>query len=154
MTSSGEIDKVLWTEKFLALAENMNETMWLTDVYLEVSKRTIGNSEIEEKKLVIQGAVLPSTDGHILQIAEFIERLEQDHAGFMNYFREILFEGAFLDREEADPVIRFAIEARYDATKRLNANISSSNGRTATSIGEVQETIRSRNKAQEEILQP
>lgn len=152
VTSSGEIDKVLWTEKFLALAENMNETMWLTDVYLEVTKRTIGDSEIEEKKLVIQGAVLPSTDGHILQIAEFINRLEKDRAGFMDDFREILFEGAFLDREEADPVIRFAIEARYDAKKRLNAVRSATNEKTATSIGEVQETTKARNKAQEEAL--
>jgi len=27
----------------------MNESMWLTDVYLEVNNRTIGESEIEKK---------------------------------------------------------------------------------------------------------
>ena len=151
ITRGGEIDKVLWTEKFLSLAENMNESMWLTDVYLEVNNRTIGESEIEEKKLVIQGAVLPSTDGHILQIAEFVERLEQDKQGFMDDFREIVFDGAFLDRGESDSVVRFAIEARYDAKKRQTA-VTRAQRPAASTLGEATQKVEERNKAQEKAI--
>jgi hypothetical protein len=151
ITRGGEIDKVLWTEKFLSLAENMNESMWLTDVYLEVNNRTIGESEIEEKKLVIQGAVLPSTDGHILQIAEFVERLEQDKQGFMDDFREIVFDGAYLDRGESDAVVRFTIEARYDAKKRQTVIIQAKRP-AASSLGEATQKVEERKKAQEKAI--
>ncbi|MBL6598402.1 MAG: hypothetical protein ISP41_05885 [Alphaproteobacteria bacterium] len=151
ITRGGEIDKVLWTEKFLSLAENMNESMWLTDVYLEVNNRTIGESEIEEKKLIIQGAVLPSTDGHILQIAEFVERLEEDKLGFMDDFREIVFDGAFLDRGESDAVVRFTIEARYDAKKRQAVASAKPSARGST-LGETTKKVEERNKAQEQAI--
>jgi uncharacterized protein (UPF0335 family) len=129
----------------------MNESMWLTDVYLEVNNRTIGESEIEEKKLVIQGAVLPSTDGHILQIAQFVERLEEDKQGFMDDFREIVFDGAYLDRGESDAVVRFTIEARYDAKKR-QAVASSAPSTAGSTLGDTTKKVEERNKAQEQAI--
>ena len=149
--ASGEIDKVLWTEKFLSLAKNMNESMWLTDVYLEVNNRTIGESEIEEKKLVMQGAVLPSTDGHILQIAEFIERLQEDRLGFMDDFREIVFDGAYLDRGESESIVRFTIEARYDAKKRQSVDIQAKSP-TGASLGDTTQKIKEHEKAREQAI--
>ena len=151
ITRGGEIDKVLWTEKFLSLAKNMNASMWLTDVYLEVNNRTIGENEIEEKQLVIQGAVLPSTNGHILQIAEFVERLEQDKQGFMDDFREIVFDGAYLDRGESEEVVRFTIEARYDAKKRQTV-VTQTKRPAASTLGEATKKVEERKKAQEKAI--
>ena len=37
-------DKVLWSEKFLAIADNMDEHLWLTDVYLSDEQRQIGEA--------------------------------------------------------------------------------------------------------------
>ena len=77
-------DKVLWTEKFLAIAANLDERMWLSDVYLTTETRSIAGSSVLSKKLVIEGAVLPSTVGHILEVARFICRLENDPYNRLN----------------------------------------------------------------------
>jgi len=100
---------------------------------------------------VIQGAVLPSTDGHILQIAQFVERLEEDKQGFMDDFREIVFDGAYLDRGESDAVVRFTIEARYDAKKR-QAVASSAPSTAGSTLGDTTKKVEERNKAQEQAI--
>lgn len=82
-TDSGG-DKVLWTEKFLAIAANLDERMWLSDVYLITEARSVAGASVLSKKLVIEGAVLPSTVGHILEVARFICRLENDPYNRLN----------------------------------------------------------------------
>jgi len=116
-----EFNKVLWSEKFLAIASDMNEAMWLTDVYLSDESREIGSEAVVSKKLTLEGAVLPSFDGHILKIGDYIDRLIKDEEFFMSDFREITFEGAELDAAEEDHVVRFAIAAWYDKNKRVHA---------------------------------
>lgn len=118
-------DKVLWSEKFLSLSENMDEAMWFTDVYLSDEHRTVGGESILSKKLVLEGAVLPSTVGHILNIAQYIERLLKDENFFMSDFRDITFEGAEIDASESDHIVRFILEAWYDENKRLNLSPAS-----------------------------
>ena len=114
-----EADKVLWSEKFLAMGRYMSKEMWLTDVYLTNVKRTVNNTQISTKKLTMEGAVLPSTEGHIQLISEYIERLLEDKDDiFMSDFGQIMFEGAVLDETEADRVVRFTISAWYDKDKR------------------------------------
>jgi hypothetical protein len=149
----GEVDKVLWTEKFLSLARNMNEAMWLTDVYLEVENRSVGGTQVEDKKLVIQGAVLPSTEGHIRQISEYIHRLESDQDNFMIDFRDIVFQGASLDQAQADTVIRFTIQARYDAKKRQEEKKKAQAGGAGDGItGRMQQNIQQREDATTKAL--
>lgn len=113
-----EADKVLWSEKFLAIGRYMDNKMWLTDVYLTNVKRVMNNAKISTKKLTMEGAVLPSTEGHIQVISEFIKRLLEDKDNiFMNDFGQIIFEGAAVDENEADRVVRFTIDAWYDKDK-------------------------------------
>lgn len=118
---AADINKVLWSEKFLAIASDMNEAMWLTDVYLSDESREIGSEIVVSKKLTLEGAVLPSVVGHVLKISDYIDRLIKDEPFFMSDFREITFEGAYLDAAEEDHVVRFAIAAWYDKNKRVNA---------------------------------
>lgn len=123
LSAEFDADKVLWTEKFLLLAKAMNEKMWLSDLYL-VAEKT-GDAKkggTTSKKLVIEGGVLPSTDGHILEIARYIQRLQTiDDGAFMADFKKIAFQGATIDQSGRDSVIRFGIEAWYDEAERTSA---------------------------------
>lgn len=145
-------DKVLWTEKFLSIAQNMNDRMWLTDVFLATETRAIGGGNVLSKKLVLEGALLPSTDGHVKEIALYIENLEKDKARFMSDFREIRFQGATMDQAQTDPVIRFGIEAWYDENKRLQTK--QPEGTNASPISDMQQKVRDRNESIDKATQP
>ena len=102
-------DKVLWTEKFLSLAEHMGAYLWVTDVYLNEGK--------EAQKLVMEGAAIPTTDGHIAKISDFMERLTQDKTRFMGDFRDIEFGGAQIQGDEKSGIIEFSLTANYNRTQ-------------------------------------
>jgi hypothetical protein len=120
-------DKVLWTEKMLGLARYMNERMWITDVYLTSDKRTISGGDVVHKVLSIEGAVLPSTDGHILEISNYIRRLLNDKYNlFMSDFSDVTFEGATLNQGQHDEIVTFQIDAVYDEAKRVGKQKSQS----------------------------
>ncbi len=113
--STGVTDKVLWTEKFLALSCYASREIWLTDVYITNESVKIGQNSENLRKLIIKGAVLPSYDGHLLKISNYIRRLEKDSRGlFMADFKTITFEGAAVDLEDVAEIVRFTIEAWYD----------------------------------------
>ncbi|MBF0394544.1 MAG: hypothetical protein HQL38_17855 [Alphaproteobacteria bacterium] len=139
-------NKVLWTEKFLALAETMTDELWMTDIYLEEVKKTIGKSEVSEKRLIMQGAALPSTYGHILTIANYIGKLRSDGSPFMADFRDLQFAGANLDVSDSDEVVRFTLEATYDDNKRLSAKRNSAQG-PGGAVGETVDAAQARNAA-------
>ena len=104
------------------------------------------------KKLVLQGAALPSTDGHILKIADYVEKLETEKRfNFMADFRDITFQGAAIDATETDPVIRFSLAAWYDEAKRVeNRDRGPSSGGTAN-VGDVQRINRDRTQELESL---
>ncbi|MCB1733640.1 MAG: hypothetical protein H6981_01540 [Gammaproteobacteria bacterium] len=114
-----EVDKVLWTEKFLSLADRINAHLWLTQVYLSEEERQLDKIKVVSKKLVIEGAALPSTRGHVAEIADYMARLEADQNGFMVDFREIAFEGSRIDDKDQDHIVRFTLAGWYDENKRL-----------------------------------
>jgi hypothetical protein len=142
-------DKVLWSEKFMSLADNMDKAMWITDVYLSDEQRTTGGKTVLSKKLVLEGAVLPSTVGHILNIAQYIERLLKDENFFMSDFRDITFDGAEIDASESDHVVRFTLEAWYDENKRINSSASADKPMT---VKKMQSNVSKRTEAQEKTL--
>jgi len=110
--------KVLWTEKFLALGCYATKAVWLTDVFLTTASTTAAGKLEKTQKLTIKGAILPSTDGHLLQISDYIRRLEEDKRGlFMGDFKRITFEGATVDYEDVEEIIRFTVEGWYDKNK-------------------------------------
>ncbi len=147
-------DKVLWTEKMLALARYMNKRMWITDVYLTSDKRTISGDDVKNQVLSIEGSVLPSTEGHILEVSNYIRRLLTDKDKiFMEDFRDITFEGANIDQGEVDKIIRFRIAATYDAAKRLERR----NNKVKTGGGnetDMNQAISDKNKRDQQFLPP
>lgn len=152
-----DLTKVFWTEKFLALAKNMNEHIWLTDVSLAEAQRIVGGVEVKSKAMVIEGRVLPSSDGHVQIIAEYIDRLLQDYQWFMSDFRQVIFtgsqmEGSFED-PESDPQIRFTLKALYDKNVRLESKKGSKSGDNApVGIRGMQNNIDLRNQELENVL--
>ena len=144
-------DKVLWSEKFLSLSKNMDRKMWFTDVYLSDEQRDVGGENILSKKLVLEGAVLPSTDGHIKRIANFIERLLEDEEFFMNDFRDITFEGAERDLSESDDVVRFTLDAWYDENKRINLPPGGGAGKLM-GIDQMQSNVDKRTEALDKVV--
>ncbi|MEI8394253.1 MAG: hypothetical protein WCF85_05915 [Rhodospirillaceae bacterium] len=152
---AADADKVLWTEKILALAKSMTNEMWLTDLYLK--NDTKGNDRndrnvVATKRLVLEGAVLPSTEGHMLQIGEYIQRLEADTEHFMTDFREIVFQGMMLDSSESDQVVRFVIEAVYDEGKgrEIRVNAPAAGG---GDVKQIKQLMDNRNKSLDQSAQ-
>ncbi|MGB0712906.1 MAG: hypothetical protein ACPGUC_05035 [Gammaproteobacteria bacterium] len=143
-----DVDKVLWTEKFLSIGQNMNNHLWLTDVYLSEVQGQIGDGQVVRQKLIIEGAALPSTDGHVFELANFIQRLEADDDRFMSDFREVSFEGAEIGEDNGDEIIRFTLAAWYDDEKRLK-HAESSNGKEGSGgvLKDTQAKIKARNEA-------
>ena len=52
-------DKVLWTEKFLALGCYASKAVWLTDVFLTTATTSAAGKFENIQKLTIKGAILP-----------------------------------------------------------------------------------------------
>ncbi len=115
---TGQENKVLWTEKFLSIGKNISENLWLTDVYLDGV--STGKTPSASAKLVMKGAALPRSEGHVGVIADFVENLKKDTDMFMGDFSDITFGGLTIDTSDAEPVVRFSLEAHYDPTKRLS----------------------------------
>jgi hypothetical protein len=149
-----DTDKVLWTEKMLSLGRHMDDKMWITDVYLtneNASRRS--DESVAVRKLSIEGAVLPSTDGHILEIAEYIRRLTEDER-FMADFSQITFEGAAIDPTESAHVVRFQIDAWYDEAKRIRQSEASDSagGDGSDPTAEMRSKVQQRNNETENAL--
>ncbi|MDP6814054.1 MAG: hypothetical protein QF582_12645 [Alphaproteobacteria bacterium] len=140
-------NKVLWSEKMLAIAGHMDDKMWISDVYLTSEKATVNEQDISARKLIIEGAVLPSTHGHLLEIAQYIRRLTSDD-WFMRDFSQITFEGAAIDAAEATHVVKFEINGWYDEAKRLSGD---QEGGGAT--GKMMQKVGTRNKKMEKFQQ-
>ncbi|MFN3075837.1 MAG: hypothetical protein ABT940_02945 [Alphaproteobacteria bacterium] len=146
-------DKVLWTEKFLTLGRHTSETIWLTDVFLADQERQIGNLKISDKKMVMEGAVLPASDGHVLEIAKFIRNLLEDKEGFMSDFREITFDGAHVDTSESEQIVKFRVEAIYDANKRISRVVNTNaTNEDLNPMQKLQNNVNTHNRAAERAI--
>lgn len=142
--------KVLWTEKFLRIGKAVNENLWLTDIYLKEDERQLGDVAVKTKKLSVEGAALPSTLGHIAEIANFIERLKNDSI-FMSDFRRITFNGAHIDESESDHVVRFVFDAWYDQNKRVEKKKKQKSSGGKGGIQDMQNNISNHNERLEQI---
>ncbi|MEO5326653.1 MAG: hypothetical protein H7829_00235 [Magnetococcus sp. THC-1_WYH] len=162
MGNSGDMAKILWTEKFVLIGDHLNDHIWLSDLYLEKGHGTKREEDPEKKgessgtSLMIQGNVLPSTDGHIQRISEFLGNMLLDKEGFMSDFDNITFHGAEL--VPADNMVRFKLKALYNADKRIKAaqDLSEQDrvGKDAPQPGlaDMNKNIKNREQIQEKAL--
>ncbi len=146
-------NKVLWTEKFIALGSNIDNSLWLTNVYLENKKRKLGGIEIETPVMIIEGKAWPSTKGHIARIAHFIQRLEGDQDNFMRDFRQVKFNGAELVIDGEYQVINFQLNAWYDRNKRLESqNTEVEDEEDSSLLGNLNQKTRKHNQDIEQAM--
>lgn len=148
--------KIFWSEKFLALANNMTKHIWLTDIHLAEDTRSVAGANVKSKTMIVDGRVLPSTDGHIQIISEYIDSLLRDHKWFMSDFREVEFQGAQVegdaDTEGGDPNIHFVLRAFYDKNKRIESKQRGGDGSSPAGLGEMHENIDQHNQQLEDVL--
>lgn len=145
------ITKILWTEKFLALAKHLDNHIWLSDLYLSRATRDVQGATVESTKLVFEGHVLPSTDGHIKKMSEYLHRLLTDEEGFMSDFRNITFNGLELSEAQNDPVVNFTLDAWYDQNKRLELKAPEEKKKPAGML-EMNQNIQHHNKELEKLV--
>ncbi|CAK0755905.1 conserved hypothetical protein [Gammaproteobacteria bacterium] len=145
--ANGLENKVLWTEKFLAIGNHITDNLWLTDIYLEGNSHSGGKNVLSSAKLIMKGAALPRTDGHVGVIADFVEALIKDESMFMSDFKEISFGGFVVDTSDADPVVRFLLEAHYDPSKRKATTTTPDSGNP---IANMKQIVEKRNLAIEQ----
>ncbi|MBF0145953.1 MAG: hypothetical protein HQL85_07185 [Magnetococcales bacterium] len=153
MGAAMETTKIFWSEKFLALANNMDEHIWLTDVYLSEDERNVAGAKVRSKTMVIEGRLLPSTDGHVRIISEYIDNLLRDSKWFMSDFRDVVFHGAEIEGDSSnmssDPKIHFVLRAFYDKNKRVGGQ-KGSGGQAG--LGEMHENIDQHNQQLQNAL--
>ncbi|MBF0285660.1 MAG: hypothetical protein HQL51_14510 [Magnetococcales bacterium] len=145
-----DVDKVLWSEKFMALAELMNENIWITDIHLTREQRGVEGAKVESKKMVIEGAVLPSTEGHVQKVSLYVDKLLQDKDRFMSDFRTITFGGVEVDDSETDQIVRFSLHAWYDQNKRLEHPGATPDG-SPPGLQDMNRNIDQRNEALQQL---
>ncbi|MBF8271229.1 MAG: hypothetical protein HW380_334 [Magnetococcales bacterium] len=155
MGAALDTSKIFWSEKFLALAKNMNEHLWLTDVHLAEDERSVAGVQVKSKTMVIEGHVLPSTDGHVQIIAEYIDNLLRDTQWFMSDFRDVTFQGAEIEGDatdtSGDPQIHFVLRALYDKNKRIETDKKEGESAPA-GLGTMLQNTEKHNKDLENVL--
>ncbi|QWR77225.1 hypothetical protein [Candidatus Magnetomonas plexicatena] len=110
--------KHFWTQKVLAIAKNLDLSLWVMDITVDESgkKQQKGNpapgGALVKRILTIEGAALPSIDGHLKDVANFMEKLDNDTT-FMVGISKIDFKGLSLEKSD-DKVVHFTIDAIYE----------------------------------------
>jgi len=125
-------DKILWAEKFAAVAAALPPSVWLTGANIANTDRRIGDIEVVTTKLVLQGITRAKSDHRLQDIAQFIQSLEQDEA-FMRDFRRIVFAGLGSPGGSDDAAangVAFEVHAWYDENKRKATRDSAPSGAT------------------------
>lgn len=113
------VDKLLWAEKFVAIAEALPRSLWLKEATVSSETRRIGKVEVVATKLALRGVAQSGGERRLQDIAQFIDRLEADPV-FMRDFRSITFAG--LTTPDGDRDTEFEIFAWYDENKRKSKN--------------------------------
>jgi Tfp pilus assembly protein PilN len=119
--SAAGADKILWAEKFAAIAEALPPSVWLTGAAIAKTDRRVGNIDVVTTKLVLHGVTRAESDQRLQDIAQFIQSLEEDQS-FMRDFRRIVFAGLGAPASEnatsAASGVTFEVHAWYDENKR------------------------------------
>ncbi|MBF0535416.1 MAG: hypothetical protein HQK90_10505 [Nitrospirae bacterium] len=110
--------KHFWTQKILAISKNLDLSLWIMDITVDESgkkqskdKPAAGNPLIK-RVMTIEGAALPSIDGHLKDVANFMEKLDNDTT-FMVGISKIEFKGLSLEKSD-DKAVHFTIDAIYE----------------------------------------
>ena len=114
------IDKILWTEKFVTLSKNMPDAIWFSSIRLENVAKEIEGKKITSTRVVLDGRCLPSSEGHINTIANYMDNLMSADDNFRKDFIDVSFGGAETSFDSFDrKLISFKLYLNF----RRNINI-------------------------------
>jgi len=107
-------DKILWTEKLVAISNSIPTAIWFSSLRMENMKE----SDLSLSKVTIDGRCLPSDKGHIFSIADYMERVMMNsNEKFKRDFKNISFGGAEIIFEGQE-LINFKLDCYFE--KNIN----------------------------------
>lgn len=141
-------NKILWTEKFLAVSDAIPAGLWLTDTTIIQDERSVGTTDVITTKLRIRGRTILDEQTNLADIATLIQALEADQR-FMSDFRQVSFEGM---APAGDGTLRFELHAWYDQNKRKNAASAEEQEPGGGAIDQLKQKTNARAQTQDELL--
>jgi len=113
------LDKIFWTRKFMTIANNMPNPIWLSSIQLIDNTKEIDGETVVEKTMVLEGRSLPSTIGHIENIAIYMDKLLKADINFKRDFVDVTFGGANIVEEYGYKVINFKLYCNFEKNKHI-----------------------------------
>jgi hypothetical protein len=113
-----QIDKIFWTQKIITLANLMPNAIWLSSISMENQTKTIEDKEITNQIMTLEARALPSTIGHIANIANYMHSLLNADDNFRKDFSSISFGGATIVNEYGYDVVNFKLLCNFE--KNIN----------------------------------
>jgi len=109
-----KVDKIFWTRKFITIANNMPNAIWLSSAELVDKSETVDGKNVVKKSLLLEGRVLPSSIGHIENIAQYMDKLLKADINFQRDFVNVSFMGANIVEEYGYKVVNFKLECDFE----------------------------------------
>jgi hypothetical protein len=152
-TIDNEIDKILWTQKFITLSNLMPNEIWLASVNMKNYTKKIEDKEVTSQALVLEARALPSSIGHITSIANYMQELLSADDEFKKDFSNIHFGGAKIITEYGYEVIHFQLVCHFEKNINVKMIEEKNNKIKEKTIGENLQNINQNIKEKEEVLQ-
>ena len=103
----------------MTIANNMPNSIWLSSVQLIDNTKEIDGETVVEKTMVLEGRSLPSTIGHIENIAIYMDKLLKADINFKRDFVDVTFAGANIVEEYGYKVINFKLYCNFEKNKHI-----------------------------------
>ncbi|MEA2018209.1 MAG: hypothetical protein U9N59_07155 [Campylobacterota bacterium] len=113
------LDKIFWTRKLMTIANNMPNAIWLSSIQLVDNTKEIDGQTVIEKTMVLEGRSLPSSIGHIENIAMYMDKLLKADINFKRDFIDVTFQGATTIDEYGYKVINFKLHCNFEKNKHI-----------------------------------
>lgn len=114
-----DVDKIFWTQKIITLADLMPNEIWLSAIYMQNDAKNIEGKAVVGETLVLEARALPSSMGHISNIAKYMENLLRTDDDFKKDFSSIDFGGATIIDENGYKVVNFKLFCHFQKNIHL-----------------------------------
>jgi hypothetical protein len=148
-----KVDKIFWTQKFITLANMMQNEIWLSSISMTNVNKEIEGKGVVTQAMVLEARALPSSIGHIANIAKYMNNLLTADATFRKDFSNIYFGGAEIINEYGYDVINFKLLCHFEKNIKIK-DIEVEELKTKDkSISENLQSINKNTKMKQEVLE-
>jgi hypothetical protein len=114
-----KIDKIFWTKKIITIANLMPNEIWLSSISIKDNTQIIENKEVTSQSMILSAKTLNSGNGHVYNIAKYMNKLLNAQDDFRKDFSGINFGGATTENNSTDGEINFKLLCNF----KKNINI-------------------------------